>query len=257
MRKGEEVLALGDSQLECLRKSSHCLGRELHILALLEPCVPAHADPSQLRQLLTPQSKGSAAVDALGESDVLGPQRRTSGTKERPQLLALLLGWHGILLDRGRKLSLTVFVLGERGSRTQHCRALASRLAWGGSRGGCCTRSSKRRRLQPEPSPLRNCATAMRVADRVASVGLAGMTPNSASQSRTDARSIRWGELLQFVRPGCARCWTACSPSPSCSSIGSTDANGRRRCGFGRSSPAAGQGGWAVLCRRGQRSRCR
>src|SRR5215207_4427907 len=155
MGQSEEVLALGDSQLECLRKSSHCLGRELHILALLEPCVPAHADPSQLRQLLTPQSKGSAAVDALGESDVLGPQRRTSGTKERPQLLALLLGWHGVLLDRGRKRSLTVFVLGERGSRTQHCCALTSRLAWGGSRGGCCTRLSKRRRLRLELSPLR------------------------------------------------------------------------------------------------------
>jgi hypothetical protein len=29
----------------------------------------------------------------------------------------LLLGWHGVLLDRGRELSLAVFVLGERGSR--------------------------------------------------------------------------------------------------------------------------------------------
>src|SRR4030095_13719940 len=124
MREGGRVLARGDCEWVALRKSSYCLGRELHILALLEPRVPAHADPSQLRQLLTPQSKGSAAVDALGESDILGPQRRASGTKEGPQLLALLLGWHGVLLDLGRKLSLAVFVLGERGSPAQHCRAL-------------------------------------------------------------------------------------------------------------------------------------
>jgi hypothetical protein len=43
-----------------------------------------------------------------------------------------------------------------------HGRTLTSRLAWGGSRGGCCTRSSEEETAPArlDPSPPRVCSTA-------------------------------------------------------------------------------------------------
>jgi hypothetical protein len=72
-RQRDDVLSLGRGELQCLHDAGECLRGELNILALLKPRVPAHADSSQLRDLLAPESWRSSAVDPLRQSDALGP----------------------------------------------------------------------------------------------------------------------------------------------------------------------------------------
>jgi hypothetical protein len=53
-RQRDDVLSLRRGELQCLHDAGECLRGELNILALLKPRVPAHADSSQLRDLLAP-----------------------------------------------------------------------------------------------------------------------------------------------------------------------------------------------------------
>ena len=94
------------SQLECL-KPSHRLWRGAHPCPARAACtdalIPASCANSSRR---SPRVRRRLTL--VGESDVLGPQRLSASGEGTPQLQALLLGWHGVLLVCGRKLSLAV-----------------------------------------------------------------------------------------------------------------------------------------------------